>query len=57
MKFSPSKTHGFHSSSTHKSLNKWLEQDLAKTQHEQVEKQSEMHHQQFSQQAIRSQQN
>ena len=32
-------------------------QDLAKTQHEQVEKQIKMHHQQFGQQVICSQQN
>ena len=38
MKFSPSKIHGFYLSSAHKSLNKLLEQDSAKTHYEKVEK-------------------
>ena len=36
MRFSPSKTHGFRSSSTHKSPNQCLEQVLAKTHHKKV---------------------
>ena len=47
----------FRVSAVHKSLNKYLEQDLAKTQHEKVEKQNEMHHHQFGQQVICSEQN
>ena len=51
MRFSPSKIHGFHLSLEHKSLNKCLEQNLAETHHEKVEKkQDEMHHCQFIQQ-------
>ena len=44
--------HGFHPSSTYKSLNQCLEQDLAKTHHEKVgEKQGKRLHYPFGQQA------